>query len=203
MTNVTFQLSQQDEAFFMSVGASYAESELTADDALESFAKKVTDKPDYYVWVAGSEAWKKAYAKTKTDAEGKTFTTDSEAVRKAWSRFTGKLSDKYAISKPAKPTETGKAKANQRSKAKAELEELVKLDTEELQEQIAMLTATPSKENLAKASKLVKAVEAKAKAETKEATEAIKALRKEAIEAIKECDSEIVLQDVIGLLSNY
>lgn len=193
--NVVFQLPKQDESFFIAIGATFAEAELTADDAIKSFADKVGQTPDYYVWTAAADMWKSGYAQTKG------IPVEAEAVRKALSRFYIRLNEKYGINKPTSPQPTSKAKAEQREKAKAELEALKAKGTDKLQAEIAMLTAQPSKENLSKASKLAKAVEAIAKAEQKDSNDEIKALRKEARELIAKCDDAGLLQDVISLFN--
>ena len=81
MSENTFKLSNQEQAKFISYGATFAESELTADECIDSFAKAVGVKPSWELYDAGSTAWKEGYAKTKN------IPFDSEAVRKAWSRF--------------------------------------------------------------------------------------------------------------------
>lgn len=193
--NETFKLSNQEQAKFISYGATFAESELTADECIDSFAKAVGVKPSYDLFVAGSDAWKEGYAKTKN------IPFDSEAVRKAWSRFFIRVSEKFGITKPAKPTETGKAKAEQRKKAEEKLNALKAKPDEELLAEVAMLTANPTSENLSKAKVLTKAVESKRKEALKDRMDNIKELQKKAKELIGKCLDESILEEVINQLN--
>jgi hypothetical protein len=217
MSETTFKLNEKQVAGFMACGATFAESETDIAGAVKAFvdlvlvgrngsyidgkfvedlnSPKVHKVPDYDLWVAGMEEVKKGYAKTK-GLSG----IDNEAVKQMWKRFTRNIAEQFGISKPAKPTSTGMAKAEQRSKALIAKEELAKRDEEDLQAEIAELSAKPSKENLKKASKLVDALAYKQKQANKDIDDEIKALKKEIKEQITKCEDLALLQDISNML---
>lgn len=217
MSETTFKLNEQQVAGFMACGATFAESETDIAGAVKAFvglvtvgkngswidgkfvedlnSPKVHKVPDYDLWVAGMEEVKRGYAKVK-GLSG----IDNDAVKGMWKRFTRNVSELHGISKPAKPSEGGKAKAEQRSKALIAKEELAKRDEEDLQAEIAELSAKPSKENLKKASKLVDALAYKQKQANKDIDDEIKALKKEIKEQITKCEDLALLQDISNML---
>ena len=217
MNETTFKLNEQQVAGFMACGATFAESETDIAGAVKAFvdlvlvgrngsyidgkfvedlnSPKVHKVPDFNLWIAGSEEVKRGYAKVK-GLSG----IDNEAVKQMWKRFTRNVSEQFGISKPAKPTEGGKAKAEQRSKALIAKEELAKRDEEDLQAEITELSAKPSKENLKKASKLVDALAYKQKQANKDIDDEIKALKKEIKEQITKCEDLALLQDISNML---
>lgn len=217
MSETTFKLNEQQVAGFMACGATFAESETDIAGAVKAFvglvtvgkngswidgkfvedlnSPKVHKVPDYDLWVAGMEEVKRGYAKVKGLSS-----IDNDAVKGMWKRFTRNVSELHGISKPAKPTEGGKAKAEQRSKALIAKEELAKRDEEDLQAEIAELSAKPSKENLKKASKLVDALAYKQKQANKDIDDEIKALKKEIKEQITKCQDLALLQDISNML---
>ena len=195
MNETTFKLSEQEQARYISFGATFAESELTADECIDSFAKAIGIKPSYDLYVAGAEAFKQGYAETKK------ITVDSETVRKAWSRFFIRVSEKFGITKPQKPTEAAQKKSEQRKKAEEKLNILKAKPDSELLAEVAMLTANPTSENLSKAKVLSKAVETKRKDALKGRMDNIKELQKQAKESIGKCLDETILQQVIDLLN--
>lgn len=216
MSETTFKLNEQQVAGFMACGATFAESETDIAGAVKAFvglvtvgkngswidgkfvedlnSPKVHKVPDYDLWVAGMEEVKRGYAKVKGLSS-----IDNDAVKGMWKRFTRNVSELHGISKPAKPTEGGKAKAEQRSKALIAKEELAKRDEEDLQAEIAELSAKPSKENLKKASKLVDALAYKQKQANKDIDDEIKALKKEIKEQITKCEDLALLQDISNM----
>ena len=113
-TNQTV-LTDQQVAGFTAIGATFADSEVTADEAVLSFTKLVCPNgattPIYDLWETGSKYWKAGYAEGKkiplTGADGK----ENNTVTKAFSRFTSRVEKAYGITKPAKPTGSGPAKA--------------------------------------------------------------------------------------------
>ena len=118
-------MNAQQIAGFTAIGATFADSEVTADEDVLSFTKLVCPEgatlPIYDLWETGSKYWKAGYAEGKkiplTDADGK----ENNTVTKAFSRFTTRVEKAYGITKPAKPTGSGPAKANQRAKQAEEL----------------------------------------------------------------------------------
>jgi hypothetical protein len=215
--NETFKLNDQQVAGFMACGATFAESETDIAGAVKAFvdlvtvgkngswingsfvedlnSNKVHKVPDFNLWVAGMEEVKRGYAKVK-GLSG----VDNEAVKQMWKRFTRNVSEQFGITKPAKPTDTGKAKAEQRSKALIAKQELAKRDIDDLQAEIIELSAKPSKENVKLTSKLLDAVAYKQKAENKDFDVEIKAIKKEIKEKVTKCDDLSLLQDIANML---
>jgi len=216
MNETTFKLNEQQVAGFMSIGATFAESETDIAGAIKSFvdlvtvnkngswingkfvedlnSPKVHKVPDYNLWVAGSEQVKLGYANTKGLKD-----LDNNTIKSMWKRFARNVSEQFGISKPAKPTEGGKAKAEQRSKAQQAKEELAKRDFEDLQAEIAELSAKPSKENNKIVGKLIDAIAYKEKAENKDFDNEIKALKKEIKEKVTKCEDLSLLQDISNM----
>jgi hypothetical protein len=214
--NETFKLNDQQVAGFKSCGNTIADSETDLAGAVKTFVTLVTvvklgswvagkfveseeGKPtkvaDFYLWEAGSTEVKQGYADTK----GLT-NLDNDTVKQMWKRFTRNVSELHGITKPAKPTETGKAKAEQRSKAQIAKEELAKRDEEDLQAEIAELSAKPSKENNKQAGKLLDALAYKQKLSNKDIVEEMKALKKEIKEQVTKCEDMSLLQDISNML---
>jgi gas vesicle protein len=216
MNETTFKLNEQQIAGFMACGATFAESETDIAGAVKAFvdlvtvgkngswingsfvedlnSNKVHKVPDFNLWVAGMEEVKRGYAKVKGLSN-----IDNDAVKGMWKRFTRNVSDLHGISKPAKPTDTGKAKAEQRSKALIAKQELAKRDIEDLQAEIIELSAKPSKENVKLTSKLLDAVAYKQKAENKDFDAEIKTLKKEIKEQVTKCEDLALLQDISNM----
>ena len=144
-----FEMNAQQIAGFTAIGATFADSEVTADEAVLSFTKLVCPEgatlPIYDLWETGSKYWKAGYAEGKkiplTDADGK----ENNTVTKAFSRFTTRVEKAYGITKPAKPTGDGPAKATQRAKAAEELAKQKERPMEDLLAEVQMLTSAPSK----------------------------------------------------------
>lgn len=213
--DIQFQLDDSQAEVFTNIGELFAVSEVDANQAVEDFARaveiatevdgEIVKKPDYYLWVAGSDVVKLAYAKKigldmKLPREA---LFDSDAVKGMWKRFTARLESNYGLTKPASPTTEGQKKAKQRSKAQAEMDELKQKSIQELQAEIALLTNKATKENLKKAGKLASAIEAKNKDALKDRMEGIKELQSEVIKAVKACLDEGLLQDALHTLESY
>jgi len=216
MNEITFKLNEQQIAGFMSVGATFAESETDIAGAVKTFvdlvtvgkngswingsfvedlnSPKVHKVPDYWLWDTGSEQVKLGYANTK-GLKG----LDNDTIKSMWKRFTRNVLDLHGISKPAKPTVAGKAKAEQRSKAQQAKEELAKRDIEDLQAEIIELSAKPSKENNKLAGKLLYSVAYKQKLGNKDIEDEIKALKKEIKEQVTKCEDLALLQDISNM----
>jgi hypothetical protein len=215
MNEITFKLSDDQVSIFNSIGDLFAVSEVDADQAVEDFARaveiaveiegKITKQADYHLWVAGSEVMKLAYAKKKgldiTMPLTALFETDT--VKGMWKRFTRRLEENYALVKPASPSTEGQKKADQRSKAQLAMDELKAKPISELQNEIAMLTAKGTEENLKKASKLAKAIKLKNSDALKDRMAEIKELQKEVIQATKNCLDESLLQDALHTLEQF
>ena len=215
MDKIPFQLSDVQVALFSGIGDLFAVSEVDADQAVEDFARaveiskeidgKIVKQADYHLWTAGSEVMKLAYAKKKgldiTMPRAELFETDT--IKQMWKRFTKRVSDNYALVKPASPSVEGQKKAEQRSKAQLAMDELKAKPITELQDEIALLTAKGTEESLKDASKRVKAIKEKNKDALKDRMDSIKTLQSEVIKAVKECLDESLLQDALHTLEQF
>jgi len=207
MESNQFEINAQQIAGFTAIGATFADSELTADEAVLSFTKLVCPEgattPVYDLWETGSKYWKAGYAEGKkiplTGADGK----ENNTVTKAFSRFTTRVEKAYGMTKPSKPTETGVAKATQRAKAADELAKQKERPIEELLAEVQMLTSAPSKATLAKAAKVQAVIDAKRKDELKDRMDGIEALQKEVKALVGSCFDEQVLADVAKVLQGF
>jgi hypothetical protein len=210
--DIQFQLDDSQSEVFTNIGELFAVSEVDANQAVEDFARAVeisievdgqmVKKPDYYLWVAGSDVVKLAYAK-KIGLDMKLprdALFDSDSIKSMWKRFTARLESNYGLTKPASPEISSQKKAEQRSKAQAEMDVLKQKSIQELQAEIDLLTKKATKENLKKAGKLASAIEAKNKDALKDRMDAIKELQSEVIKAVKACLDEVVLTEALGLL---
>lgn len=207
MESNQFEMNPQQIAGFTAIGATFADSESTADGAVLSFTKLVCPDgatlPIYDLWETGSKYWKAGYSESKkiplTGDDGK----ENNTVTKAFSRFTTRVEKTYGMSKPAKPTGSAPAKADQRAKAAEELAKQKERPIQDLLAEVQMLTSAPSKINLAKATKVQAVIEAKRKDDLKGRMDGIEALQKEVKALIGSCFDEQVLADVAKILQGF
>jgi len=201
---VEVTVSEQDLLGFKANGSAFGESELTADGALFDFTKRVCPNggttANWYVLEAGAKSWKAGYAEVKsiplTGDDGK----ENNTVTKAYSRFLAQCCDKYGLIKPTKPTTTAQDKKEQRSKAQLAMDELKAKPMEDLIAEVQMLSASPTLDNLKKASKVQKAVESKRKDLLADRLDGIKAKQKEVKDLIGNCMDESKLDMVLDIL---
>jgi hypothetical protein len=201
---VEVSVSEQDLAGFKANGSAFGESELTADEALKDFTKRVcpngTTTANWYILEAGAKSWKSGYAEAKriplTDSDGK----ENNTVTKAYSRMLAQCCDKYGLIKPTKPTTTAQDKKAQRSKAQVAMDELKAKPMEDLIAEVQMLSASPTLDNLKKASKLQKAVESKRKDLLADRMDGIKAKQKEVKDLAGNCFDEEALEHCLEIL---
>jgi len=207
MESNQFEINAQQIAGFTAIGATFADSELTADEAVLSFTKLVCPEgattPIYDLWETGSKYWKAGYAEGKkialTGADGK----ENNTVTKAFSRFTTRVEKAYGMTKPSKPTETGVAKATQRAKQAEELAKQKERPMQDLLAEVQMLTSAPSKINLAKATKVQAVIEAKRKDELKDRMDSIELLQKEIKALVSNCLNEDDLKAIYQILNGH
>jgi hypothetical protein len=210
-----FGLTDTQVELFTGIGDLFAVSEVDADQAVEDFARAVSvkievdgqivDHTDYYIWTAGADVIKLAYANKKglntAMPRAELFATDT--IKQMWTRFTKRVSDNYGLVKPASPSVEGQKKADQRSKAQLAMDELKAKPISELQNEIALLTAKATEQSLKDASKRVKAIKAKNEDALKDRMDGIKSLQKEVVTAAKNCMDESLLQDALHTLEQY
>ena len=214
-TTIQFELSDSQVELFSGIGDLFAVSEVDADQAVEDFAKavevtievdgKMVKQADYYIWTAGADVIKLAYAKKKglNIAMPRADLFGSDTIKQMWTRFTKRVSDNYGLVKPASPSVDGQKKAAQRTKAQLAMDELKAKPITELQNEIALLTAKATEESLKDASKRVKAIKQKNEDALKDRMDGIKSLQKEVAAAAKNCLDESLLQDALHTLEQY
>lgn len=198
-------VSSQDLAGFKANGSAFGESELTASEALQDFARRVcpngSTTADWFILEAGAKAWKGGYAESKriplTDSDGK----ENNTVTKAFSRMFNRVCNEYGVVKPTKPTDTAEQKAEQRSKAKIAMDELKAKPMDELLAEVQMLTANPTVANLTKANKVQKAVESKRAEALADRMDSIKAKQKQVKELAGNCMDEEALEHCLEILA--
>lgn len=206
LSNPVVEVSEQDLLGFKANGSAFGESELTADEALQDFARRVcpngSTTANWYVLEAGSKSWKAGYAEAKriplTGDDGK----ENNTVTKAFSRMFGQVCEKYGVVKPTKPTTTAEDKKAQRTKAQVAMDELKAKPMDELLAEVQMLTANPTTVNLAKAGKVQKAVESKRKDALADRMDGIKAKQDEIKKLVKDCFDEEALEHCLEILAS-
>ena len=202
---VEVTVSEQDLLGFKANGSAFGESELTADEALKDFAKRIcpngSTTADWYILESGSKAWKAGYSEAKriplTDSEGK----ENNTVTKAFSRMFARVCNDYGVVKPTKPTTTAQDKKEQRSKAQVAMDELKAKPIEDLIAEVQMLSASPTLDNLKKASKVQKAVESKRADLLADRMDGIKAKQKEVKDLAGKCMDEEALEHCLEILA--
>ena len=195
----TFQLSVEQSEVFGNIGTAFAMAEVDADQAIEDFARAVdpdsTGSASYEIWEAGMAVVKQAYA------DKKNVVLDSDTIKSMTKRFYRRLEENYGLTKPASTDVESVKKAEQRAKALAVKEQLMAKPTEELQAEIAMLTAAPTKANLAKAGKLAGIVEDQRAEKLKDVLTDIKEKQAEVGKLAKQCMDQDILEQCLELLS--
>ena len=202
-----FEMNPQQIAGFTAIGATFADSESTADEAVLSFTKLVCPDgatlPVYDLWETGSKYWKAGYSESKkiplTGDDGK----ENNTVTKAFSRFSIRVEKTYGMSKPAKPTGSAPAKAEQRAKAAEELAKQKERPMQDLLAEVQMLTSAPSKVNLVKATKIQSVIDAKRKDELKDRMDGIELLQKEIKAMVSNCLNEDDLKAIYQILCGH
>jgi len=178
------KLTGQQVAIFKSLGAVFAENEMSLDSSLDSFKENVIieSQVDYYLWEAGSLEWKQGYAETKRIKLYMTDNTLNPTVKTAWSRYTKALGDKYGIVKPTKPTSTASTKASQRAGNKAKVDELKTKSFDELEALLKGKLDNPTTQSIKEAKPIQQAIEAKKQDIVKAENEETKAIKKALVE---------------------
>jgi hypothetical protein len=191
------QLTGQQVAIFKSLGAVFAENEISLDSSLDSFKENVIIgvEVDYYLWEAGSLEWKQGYAETKHIKLYMTDNTLNPTVKSAWSRYTKALGDKYGIVKPTKPTSTASAKASQRAGNRAKVEELKSKSFEDLEALLKGKLVHPTTQSINEAKPIQQAIEAKKQDIVKAENAETKALKRALVEWMND-QSYITLHDL-------
>ena len=195
----TFQLSVDQVEVFGNIGTAFALAEVDADQAIEDFARAVdpnsTGSASYEIWEAGMAVVKQSYA----DKKG--VILDSDTIKSMTKRFYARLNEKYGLVKPASQSTDSVKKAEQRAKAEQAKAQLMAKPTTELQAEIAMLTASPTKANLAKAGKLAGIVEDQRAEKLKDVLAELKEKQAEVGKLAKQCGDRDILEQCLELLA--
>jgi hypothetical protein len=195
----TFQLSVDQVEVFGNIGTQFAMAEVDADQAIIDFAKAVdpnsSGSASYDIWTAGIEVVKQSYAVKKG------VVLDSDTVKSMTKRFYARLNEKFGLTKPASGSADSVKKAEQRAKAEQAKAELLAKPTAELQAEIAMLTASPTKANLAKAGKLAGIVEDQRAEKLKDILADLKDKQAEVGKLAKQCGDRDILEQCLELLA--
>jgi len=204
--SVKFELTEQQTASFMSIGAVIGQSDKDRVQALATFKSLVyvDFKVSYDLWEAGRLAWCSGYAQEKNiqmhDSKGNL----EGSVKTAWSRFSSDLKDAHGITKPQKIDNLDSVKkAESRSNAQVEKEQLMALSYDTLEQQANDLRIKGGKDNMKQAVNLLDIIEAKKKADEK----AVKAEFSEKHKLIKQlvshCNNHTDLDSIIEMLKDY
>ena len=195
----TFQLSVDQVEVFGNIGTQFAMAEVDADQAIIDFAKAVdpnsSGSASYDIWTAGIEVVKQSYAVKKG------VVLDSDTVKSMTKRFYARLNEKFGLTKPASGSADSVKKAEQRAKAELAKAELLAKPTAELQAEIAMLTASPTKANLAKDGKLAGIVEDQRAEKLKDILADLKDKQAEVGKLAKQCGDRDILEQCLELLA--
>ena len=197
VTEAVAKLTGQQVAIFKSLGAVFAENEMSLASSLDSFKENVIigNDVDYYLWEAGSLEWKQGYAETKNIKLYMTDNTLNPTVKTAWSRYTKALGDKYGIVKPTKPTSTASTKASQRAGNKAKVDDLKAKSFDQLESLLKGKLEHPTTQSIAEAKPIQQAIEAKKKDILKAENEETKALKQALVDWMNE-QSYVTLYDL-------
>jgi hypothetical protein len=178
-------------------GLLFADSETSADEALEVGARAIGDKPTYEHFTACRELFVDAYVSRKPNSKG-------DASAQAWKRFKDRLVAKFAIEVPSAPS---KAATKKRAERSAKQEALLKQYehatpaqlTDMLRKQYEEQARNPLLDD--KKIKEIKAVlKAKTKGDQAEQVALLKSLRADVAKLLKACEDQAKLRKVIALL---
>jgi len=204
--SVKFELSEQQKASFMSIGAVIGQSDNDRVQALKSFCDLVyvDYKVSYDLWEAGRLAWCSGYAQEKGiqmfDSKGNL----EGAIKQAWHRFALDLEAAHAITKPQKTDNPDSVKkAESRSNAQIEKEQLMALSYTNLEQQANDLRIKGGKDNMKQAVKLLDIIEAKKKADEKAVKSEFSEKHKLIKQLVSHCNNHTDLDTIIGLLKDY
>jgi len=204
--SVKFELSEQQKASFMSIGAVIGESDNDRKQALKSFCDLVyiDYKVSYDLWEAGRLAWCSGYAQAKKiqmfDSNGKL----NNAIKQAWHRFSLDLENEHAITKPQKTDNIDSVKrAESRSNAQIEKEQLMALSYTNLEQQANDLRIKGGKDNMKQAVKLLDIIEAKKKADEKAVKSEFSEKHKLIKQLVSHCNNHTDLDSIIEMLKDY
>jgi hypothetical protein len=184
MENQKTVVAQAIQSDALVAGRLFAQSEVDAGMALETFARVVGDKPTYEAWENGRLAWVNGFVEVKPKAKG-------DAAYQAFSRFKNRLVDAYAIEIPKATSAAAEKKRAEREAKQAELMQRYEDQSDDALHTLITRAYERQAKNPLGSDATIKELKAVLKARTKdhqaEAKAALKARRDEVIKAVREC----------------
>ena len=108
-------LSAEQTEQVRKAGSLFAKSEIEASEALETFARALTDNPTFEMFEEARIEWVSGYLETKPNVK-------ADACNQAFKRFKARLSEKYGmeVKKPKSDNPVSVKKALERETKKAQ-----------------------------------------------------------------------------------
>lgn len=165
-------LSAEQTEQVRKAGSLFAQSEVNADGALETFARALTDNPTFEMFEEARIEWVSGYLETKPNVK-------ADACSQAFKRFKARLSEKYGmdVKKPKSDNPVSVKKARERETKKAQtLAAFESMPTDQVRAELSKAFATlASKPDSKVAESAVKNLKAVLKDRTKDESATLKA----------------------------
>lgn len=178
-------------------GRLFADSETSADEALEVGARAIGDKPTFEHFMECRTVFVAAYVSRKPNTKG-------DASDQAWKRFKDRLVAKFAITIPQAPSKAATKKRAERSaKQEALLKQYEHTTPSELTDMLRKQYEAQAKNPMIddkKINELKAVLKAKTKGDQAEQVALLKSLRADVSKLLKQCDDTAKLRKVIALL---
>lgn len=179
------------------VGKLFAESETSADLALDQAARLLGDSPSWDLYSASRVSFVAGYVTAKPQAKG-------ESADQAWKRFKDRLVLRYAITVPQAPS---KAAIKKRAERTAKQDSLLKQYeaatpaqlTDMLRKQYEQQAKDPSLDDR-KINEIKQVLKMKTKDQKAEQDKVLKDLRSELSKLVKDCTDAVKIKKAISLL---
>jgi len=180
----------------------FAQSEVNADGALETFARALTDNPTFEMFEEARIEWVSGYLETKPNVK-------ADACSQAFKRFKARLSEKYGmdVKKPKSDNPVSVKKAQERETKKVQtLAAFESMPTDQVRAELSKAFATlASKPDSKVAESAVKNLKAVLKDRTKDETATlnaeVKKLKKTIRGLVAGCSDTERLEAAIEVLS--
>ena len=185
------------QSIMYKAGSLFADSETSADEALEIAARHLGDAPTYEHFTQSRTIFVDAYVSRKP-------TTKGDAADQAWKRFKDRLVLRYAIAVPQAPS---KAATKKRAERTAKQDSLLKQYeaatpaqlTDMLRKQYEQQAKDPSLDDR-KINEIKQVLKIKTKDQKAEQDKALKDLRSELSKLVKDCTDAAKIKKAISLL---
>jgi hypothetical protein len=186
----------KNEAMYQA-GSLFADSETSADEALEVGARAIGDKPTFDHFMACRAVFVDAYVSRKPNAKG-------DASDQAWKRFKDRLVAKFAVTIPQAPSKAATKKRAERSaKQEALLKQYEHATPAELTDMLRKQYEAQAKNPMIddkKINELKAVLKARTKGDQAEQVALLKSLRADVSKLAKACGDPAKLRKVIALL---